>query len=379
MARIKFTTSAKLFGVKTEGFPVILREDLSVDRISLEYFFHLHRYAKTSSLKTYAGHICDFISQLEIEPDRSIDTIDDDWLFNYKNMLLQRRNDSGRENSENYCSQIIATILRYLLWLEESKFTHNLIGISKLNQIIIKLDDGKLTHPLTKFKRSKVRTRPTPRNEWIDIIKKYGKKSIELDMQYKLMIDWCVVLGLRAMEVCSLKLSNIPSRGSIIKAIDGEYFSEVFLETTKGDQPGPLPVSSELIARTWDFIEIYRPVINKKSKSSITRRVSRNEESDYVFISSKTASRFNSRSFSNSIRSGFLHAVKAGELEESELVWCHGLKATFTSNLLKKFDEANLKNREETAIRFTRHSNIETMKHYVPERIAGVVHGKKAK
>lgn len=375
MASLKKTKNANVSGVKIKNFPVILRKDYAVDYLILNYCFELYRYSSISSIYTYATHLCDFVSQLEVEDDVNINTINDAWLSSYKNAIRNRHNSSGNQNTENYATQVLSTVIRYLTWLEDNNYIRNVIGIGKLYRVRLDSINNKTRHPLSRANTKQKRKNITPRSEWIEAIKQHGPKRDDLAERFSLMIDWGKTLGLRAMEMCALKVNQLPLRETAENALKENRNTFILLSKTKGNKPANIPVSPELIINTWDFIDIYRTDIVSRYKKRAKKDYKPYFEPEEIFLSDKSGVGITPRGLSNSMRSAFLRAVECGDLTVDERVWTHGLRHNFTNNLLKALDRAGVKRPEAVARQITRHGSVEAMEPYLVDRFNEDFHG----
>ena len=105
-------------------FPVILNIHHILNRLVLKYFLSHRIVWSENTLHTYSKHLCDFFSQLEVEnPEASFDHINDVWLEAYAYQILERN-----QNSPVYISQILTTVIHFLVWCEDNGYCKNLIG-----------------------------------------------------------------------------------------------------------------------------------------------------------------------------------------------------------------------------------------------------------
>lgn len=367
MAYIRYTQQALLNGVVTKKFPVLFNHTGDINRLVLNYLLECARGSAISSVGTYASHLLDLYNQLEEDSGLvELETIDEDYLIAYKASLIDR---GQYQNTDNYASNILCTILRFFKWLEDGGIVRNLIGETENHRIRIKLlHNGNIKHPLAKVDNEDRRKKIAPRRNWIDLVKKYGPKTPNLNLRFELMIDWGMTAGLRAFEACFLAISQLPIRETVEKAIVEEKNIFMSLNVTKGSKEKSIPVSPLLIKKTLDYIDIERKSIVAKFKKIAKKNNVPYVESEYIFLSDKTGDSLLPRSFSNSIRDAFLAAVDAGELTEDERVWCHGLRHYFVVVLLKKLDEKKLKRQEAIARQATRHGSDDAMEPYLSER-----------
>lgn len=170
MAYLKYANDVLFAGKKVKRFPVVLLENKLVHILSLKFILSKRKASSLNTLITYSKHLCDFISQLEVDK-LEFEQINDEWLEAYANELTQRRD--GETNTSNYVGQILRTIISYLLWCEENKYCRNLIGTDKSARIRVERTDKGFTHDLVKYRaRQKAPKRSAPRESWIDIVRR---------------------------------------------------------------------------------------------------------------------------------------------------------------------------------------------------------------
>lgn len=353
----------------TSGFPLLLAEDsFAVDWESLYYFLDCIRSGTSiSSIGTYARHLVDFTSQLEVDR-KTVREIDDDWLYAYKHAINSRENPVGKRNSGNYAAQVLRSVVNYLDWLESNEFIHGVVGDDRNSRVRIKRTDRGVSHFLAKDKRGTAKVVITPRREWIDLVKAHGPERSDLASRFELMIDWCKSLGLRAMEVCALEIDQLPTLDTAIRAIERKTLLKIRLTKTKGRRTALIPVTPLLVKSTWDYINTDRQIVVKRLRRTASRRHEVYYHPQSIFLSDKTGNALSRRSFSNAVRRGFLKAVDAGELTLDERVWAHGLRHNFAANLLKAFDAAKVKEPEELARQITRHKSESALEAYLTDR-----------
>lgn len=364
MAYLRKTEKAEIRGLKVvRGFPLILNYDYSVNWICLHYMLGLCKNNSISSLKTYASHLVDFYSQLEVD-GLAVSEVNDDWLTAYKSYLIMRNGD-GRENTQNYASQVIRTVLVYCHWLTQQKYHEFLCGEGKQYKIqIISGNKGGMKHPLIKNQNSDKKRIAAPWSEWIEIVKIYGPQREDLAHRYELMLDWGRLAGLRAHEICLLKIGQIPSRDSALKAIQQKRKLKIKLYIMKGGQEGYVSVTPSLIIKTLDYIDLYRNDVVKKFKAKARKKRENHKDSEYVFLSDKTGSHVTPKGLSNAVRKAFLTAVNSGKLTDDERVWLHGLRHNFISLEFKLADKMNIKNPENFVRHSSRHKSVNSLNDY---------------
>lgn len=364
---LKTTEKANLNGAPVKGFPLVIDDAGKVEWLVLEYCLDLMRSTSVSSIRLYASHLTDFLSQLEVD-EISLGDVNDDWLEAYKTSILGRKNASGQPNSLNYATQILRSVIHYLYWLETNGYLRHVVGETKLHKVRIELKKKGVSHPLSQDTSSGRKLTITPRKDWIESIKPYGPQREDLAIRFELMLEWGVGLGLRAMEICALRVDQLPSRETARKAY--EEAKNVFfkLTKTKGGKPSTVPVSPLLVMRTWDYIDQYRGDIIRDAEKRHKRRYKVYQQPSEIFLSGKTGEVLTPRGFSNAVRKAFLSAVEAKALTIDERVWVHGLRHNFTANLLRGFDAKGVARPEAVARQVTRHGHVDSMEPYLTDR-----------
>jgi integrase len=364
MAYIRKTDKAEIRGLKeVRGFPLILNHDYSVNWVCLNYMLSLCKYNSISSLKTYASHLVDFYTQLEVD-GLAVSEVNDDWLTAYKSYLIMRNGD-GMENTQNYASQVIRTVLVYCHWLTQQQYHELLCGEGKQFKIqIISGNKGGIKHPLIKNQNHDKKHIAAPWSEWIEIVKIYGPQREDLAHRYELMLDWGRLAGLRAHEICLLKIWQIPSRDSALKAIQQKRELKIKLSVMKGGQEGYVSVLPSLIIKTRDYIDLYRNDIVKKFNARARKKRENYKKTEYVFLSDKTGSHVTPKGLSNAVRKAFLTALSNGKLTDDERVWLHGLRHNFISHEFKLADKMNIKNPENFVRYSSRHKSVNSLNDY---------------
>jgi len=371
---LRTTRKASVRGQVVEGFPLILTDQYEVDWLTLEHFLDLYRSVSVGSLKLYATHLVDFLSQLEVDV-LMLDDVTDDWLIAYKNSLLNRRNSSDIQNSRNYAAQVLRTVIHYLHWLERNKFVRNVVGETKRHKVRIQVSRRGIKHPLTKAGSGTSKKTVTPRKTWIEAVKTYGPKREDLAERFELMIDWGMSAGLRAHEICALKIDQLPLRETAENALSEKRKVYIKLTVTKGGKVPNIPISPLLVIRTWDYVELYRPDITKSCEKKAKSEYEVYAEPGEIFLSSNTGKALTRKSLSNSIRTAFLKAVDVEDLTLDERVWTHGLRHNFTTTFLKGLDAAGVKRPEAVARQATRHDHEDSLEDYSSERFNEDFHG----
>lgn len=370
MSILKKTTAAKLYGpTPVKGFPLIISANGAIHRMALSYFLDLlRRGVKTSSIFTYAQHINDFISQLEVD-GQMLDGVTDDYLRAYSDDIVGRENGLGRVNSKNYVTQVMRSAVHFLNWLEQEKYIRGVVGEGRFYKVrVTYTKGGNVKHPLIKDDTKDKRTSVTPRSDWINAVKAHGPSREDLASRFELMVDWGATLGLRANEICSLRLRQLPEMETAEKAILDKKLVYIRLTETKGGKEKVVPVSPLLIKKTWGYVFAERSRIVDEFKARTRSKKEIYAESEYIFLSATTGDRLDARSLSNELRRSFLKAVDAGVLTKDERVWLHGLRHNSIANHLKMLDAKGVERPEAIVRQVSRHGSEDAMEPYLTDR-----------
>ncbi len=346
-----------------KNFPVILNNEHILNRLVLKYFLSHRVVWREGTFSTYSKHLCDFFSQLEVENlEASFDHINDDWLEAYADQIIERN-----QNCPVYVSQLLTTVIHFLIWCEDNEYCKNLIGTTSSFKIKIISNKDSYTHKLIQYySKQKSQLKIAPKEEWVEkILAVEHFKSKNLETRFSLMVDWGKEAGLRAHEICALNIHQIPIRDIIEKSLIDKENLYIELSVTKGMKKSKIPVSSILLKKTRDYIDFEREEIIKKY-----RQKARLERKAYnppieIFLSLKTGQSLHPRTLSNQINSGWHQAVKDGELKEHQHVWAHGLRHLFATNKLKRISEKkHIRDPQQVTKLLTRHKHASTLDIY---------------
>lgn len=364
MAYVDYASTVIFAGKPYEKFPVILNNEHIINRLTLKYFLSQRILWEEGTLDIYTRHVCDFISQLEVEnKECSFDHIDDYWLEAYANQISNRNPDG----SGTYISQLLSSVISFLVWCEKNNYCKNLIGTTSAFKIKVRPTKNSFTHNLVKYyEKQKSPSKIPPRDEWIQtVLSEERFKSEDLEIRFNLMVEWGRKCGLRAHEICALNVDQIPLRATLEQSIIEK--KNIFIEftVTKGKKKARIPVSGILLKKTLDYIESERNQIIKKIKNKARLQRKAYIPPQQVFISSTTGQALHPRTFSNQMRSSWLQAVKLGHLTKDEHVWVHGLRHRFATDKLKKISQLKyIRDPHEVAKTLTRHSHSSTLDIY---------------
>lgn len=353
-----FIENAEVVGRSIGRFPLVLDdEDAAVLDIMRYLLDCLAKGAAVRSLETYATHLRDFHSQLLVD-SVEMRNVSDAYLTAYHCEISRRA-------SATYASQIVRTVLSFLLYLEERGAISWVIGETSRHLITItRTKNGSVSHRLSRGGKSP-KSNYYPSDRAIDIVKCSISSVPTLIERNSIMVDWGHVRGLRAMEICSLRTRQLPDRESVERALEDDRVMEVRLTRTKGDKPRLVEVHPLLLARTWKWIDTGRTEILRGVRRRAAAKGLSVSTSDAIFVSESTGKALSPKSFSNAIRKAFRKAVSAGDLTAAERVWAHGLRKRMVNREVKESSSLELGRKEHELRHQTGHGSLEALGTYV--------------
>lgn len=322
---------------------------------------HLARHGAVRSLETYATHLRDFHTQMLID-GKTVDEVTDAYLSVYHEAIKSRA-------SRPYASQVVRTVIAFLSYLEEKGSIAGVIGETRGYAVrVSRTRDGSISHPLARGGKAP-KSNHFPSGRAIDAVKCATSHAPALGERFSIMIDWGDVRGLRAMEICALRICQLPDRDSVEKALEDDRVLEVRLSQTKGGKPRLVEVHPLLLARTWKWIDTGRIDIQRAFRRRARAQGIVVPKTDAIFLSESTGLALTPKAFSNAIRKAFKRAVAAGELTEAERVWAHGLRKRMINREVRD-DQSNSDGRKERALMHqTGHGSLAALGRYVADPV----------
>lgn len=338
-ARLEFTSADFLHaGSARAGIPLLVDSTGRFIAPVCDYlrYLVLHGRLHMSSAKTYAYRFQLFWRYLESVGIDYLEVTDDvllAWLSRQVLTQVSKRTQADR------CD----TIFNWYVWLETNGYTKGGVKIPTLN------DDFKGGFRLTgvmennsfgQYRRtcgtfvSSVRPRPEPTTQQhtpdqIEVAKLYEVSDKEnnphLTKRNHLMMDWCVRVGLRRLEVAALTIDQIPEFKAIDALAKQHYAHELLLVRTKGSKKRRVGVMPELLERTRFYIE--GPRAQLLAQFEARHRERGLAPPTEIFLSSKTGRGLVLNAISNMVGEFFDHAEVEGHL--------HRLRASYLTLLFE--------------------------------------------
>ena len=308
---------------------------------------------KKRSVSTYSQQFRGLLSAME-KQSLAWKDLDDD--------VLERCFNEHQRTGPRTAPQALRTQLQFLKSLEATGVVRGLIGVGPDFRIELGAD-GKplwLQSTLAPLILPKL-----PSREAIETTMAYlAVQDPRLYARNELMMRWQSVPGLRADEVCGLKVAQLPDRKKSLRLLEEERGALVTLTTTKGRTARSLKVHPLLVLETLDWVESDRDdlleALSKRAKEIGRTFV----DSGEVFLSAR-GSKLDPRSLSNLIRTAFKAAACAGQVGSSDRVWSHGLRHRALHDDLKHRQQVGQRAAELHTMHHAGHSSLEALETYI--------------
>lgn len=286
----------RIRGKAMPGIPTLLWPE-GVDESASDWFRYLvdDEGASPSSVDMYANVIRSFGA---FRRRRRVlwTSVDDSLLKDWKSDLATRGIGPQRINT------CLRTVFRFYQWAELKKRLKYHVGIYDPKDLPVELEGtifpisaikiytkkgtrraSSWTTPLTVRVRSQSEgKRNTPTEDQIRVLH-HAAMSQEHGERNSLMLSWAEEVGARRAEFLQVKVSDLPSLDQLSDLIERDEPWTVDV-VRKGGRNAKILVPTDLILRTWDYVEGSRSEIVRKFKSQTKAY----REPDEIFLSSKT-------------------------------------------------------------------------------------------
>ena len=244
------------------GFPILIKESMQIIEPAFRYLLYIAiisgRTRSPKTVRTYAEHLLDWFDTLE-QSDLVWDEIQTETLARYRNRHLTRVSQrTKRLYSLSTINDRLRAVCRFYTWAYKERLIDQLpfdtvtVPVPREYQPFLvhtKHDPGQVTaNELTLREHEKVR-RALHLSEVHRLMPK-------LTQPYQLMAEWALATGMRRMEICALRLYQIPE--SIrLRQRDHPLFP-ISLTITKGNKPRKAYAPIKLLDRTTRYIDEVR-------------------------------------------------------------------------------------------------------------------------
>jgi integrase len=209
------------------------------------------------------------------------------------------------------------------MWLQASGRVRGLIGEGEDFRIQI---DGRGNWIWREKELRPVSTPTLPSIQAIEAtMANQATQDPRLNARNEVMMKWQSIVGLRAVEVCQLRIDQMPTRLHAAQLLDQRRPAKVKLTITKGAAYRTVSVHPLLIMETHDWADGDREEIIERAETAARSTGRSFLHPGTVFISIRGTS-LNSRAYSNLIRTAFKRACMNKDVENTDRVWSHGLR-----------------------------------------------------
>jgi site-specific recombinase XerD len=258
-----------------DGFPILLDNHMTIIEVAFAYLIEhatvLGRSHAAETVRTYAEHLHDWFDALE-QSGLDWRTADETTVAAYRNRMLEAPSPhTRRPYARSTINDRVRTVCRFYEWAHRRRLVEELpFRFVDVRSTGNRRERGMLAHldrrPPAKMKANALtvaQRERLPRPMRVDELRKL---FAELDRPYRLMAEWAVGTGLRRMELCGLKVSQIPDTANL--DANADPLIGVSLTVTKGDRPRTVYPPLRLIDRTHWYVGEERAALVK----SIRRR-----------------------------------------------------------------------------------------------------------
>ena len=260
-----------------ESFPILFDDDMAIIEAAFAYLIEhatvLGRSHAAETVRTYAEHLHDWIDSLE---QSGIDwrTADEMTVAAYRNRMLEAPSShTRRPYARSTINDRVRTVCRFYEWAHRRGLVEELpFRFVDVRSTGNRRERGMLAHldrqPQTKMTANALTVAQCERLPRPLRVEELRRLFAELDRPYRLMAEWALGTGLRRMELCGFKVSQIPDTANL--GANADPLIGVSLTITKGDRPRTVYPPLRLIDRTHWYVGEERAALVK----SIRRRCS---------------------------------------------------------------------------------------------------------
>ena len=311
-----------------DGFPILFDDDMAIIEAAFAYLIEhatvLGRSHAAETVRTYAEHLHDWFDSLE---QSGIDwrTADEMTVAAYRNRMLEAPSShTRRPYARSTINDRVRTVCRFYEWAHRRGLVEELpFRFVDVRSTGNRRERGMLAHldrqPQTKMTANALTVAQRERLPRPLRVEELRRLFAELDRPYRLMAEWALGTGLRRMELCGFKVSQIPDTANL--GANADPLIGVSLTITKGDRPRTVYPPLRLIDRTHWYVGEERAALVK----SIRRRCSDFRPPPNLFLNRDGKAVTRAR-----LSGAFNAAFRAAGLDGS----LHWLRHTFAMTML---------------------------------------------
>jgi site-specific recombinase XerD len=254
-----------------ESFPILFDDDMMIIEAAFAYLIEhatvLGRSHAAETVRTYAEHLHDWFDALE-QSDLDWRTADETTVAAYRNRMLEAPSPhTRRPYARSTINDRVRTVCRFYDWAHRRRLVEELpFRFVDVRSTGNRRERGMLAHldrrPAAKTKANALtvaQRERLPRPLRVDELRKL---FAELDQPYRLMAEWALGTGVRRMELCGLKVSQVPKTAELDANTDP--LVGVPITITKGDRPRTVYPPLRLIDRTHWYVGEERAALVKR-------------------------------------------------------------------------------------------------------------------
>lgn len=237
-------------GIPT-NFPILLTDEMRIVEPAFAYLLdqaELHAHS-AETVRTYGEHLYDWFDSLE---QSGLDWcgVDEATIAAYRNRMLEAPSPhTGRPYARSTINDRVRSVCRFYAWAHRRRMIDELPFSFRDAPAVRPKSMGFLAHaagklsPINTLSITEYETLPRPLR-----VSDLHRLRAALEMPYRLMAEWAVTTGMRRMELCALRMKQIP-RGEGLR-LDGDPLVGLALTVAKGGRRRTVYPPLRLIDRT---------------------------------------------------------------------------------------------------------------------------------
>ncbi len=237
-------------GIPT-NFPILLTDEMRIVEPAFAYLLdqaELHAHS-AETVRTYGEHLYDWFDSLE-QSGLDWRGVDEATIAAYRNRMLEAPSPyTGRPYARSTINDRVRSVCRFYAWAHRRRMIDELPFSFRDAPAVRPKAMGFLAHaagkpsPINTLSITEYETLPRPLR-----VSDLHRLRAALDMPYRLMAEWAVTTGMRRMELCALRMKQIP-RGEGLR-LDDDPLVGLALTVAKGGRRRTVYPPLRLIDRT---------------------------------------------------------------------------------------------------------------------------------
>jgi len=237
-------------GIPT-NFPILLSNEMRIIEPAFAYLLEqAELYAHSAeTVRTYGEQLYDWFDSLE-QSGLDWRGVDEATIAAYRNRMLEAPSShTGRPYARSTINDRVRSVCRFYAWAHRRRMIDELPFSFRDAPAVRPKAMGFLAHaagkpsPINTLSITEYETLPRPLR-----VSDLHRLRAALEMPYRLMAEWAVTTGMRRMELCALRMKQIP-RGEGLR-LDGDPLVGLALTVAKGGRRRMVYPPLRLIDRT---------------------------------------------------------------------------------------------------------------------------------